>query len=81
MLLGAGAHGRVYKGFWHGCPVAVKIFHHSEAEEPLIDRELGLVMGVTHRNIVAALHYEKMRHWKEVSRLQGCSAWACDQTV
>jgi hypothetical protein len=31
VLLGAGAHGRVYKADWHGCPCAVKVFNHTVA--------------------------------------------------
>jgi senescence-induced receptor-like serine/threonine-protein kinase len=68
VLLGFGAFGRVYNGFWNGQPVAVKILLHSEAEEAVIDRELDLMMEVSHSNIVSALHCEKMRHEKEVSR-------------
>uniref|UniRef100_A0A383VCB8 Protein kinase domain-containing protein n=1 Tax=Tetradesmus obliquus TaxID=3088 RepID=A0A383VCB8_TETOB len=57
VVLGCGAHGKVYKGQWRGQPVAVKVLYHSglrAAARAL--HETDLMLQACHKNVVQTHH-------------------------
>ncbi|CAD7696196.1 unnamed protein product [Ostreobium quekettii] len=57
-LMGIGSYARVYRAFWKGMPVAVKvILHEAGGVEAKIEREAVLSTKLQHPNIVQGYHF------------------------
>jgi hypothetical protein len=57
VVLGCGAHGKVYKGQWRGQPVAVKVLYHSGLRAAArAVHETDLMLRACHKNVVQTHH-------------------------
>ncbi|KAH0552547.1 uncharacterized protein LOC123270140 [Cotesia glomerata] len=56
-ILGAGAQGKVKKGWWNGSNVAVKTIVLSEANVKLVCREIKVLEDIRHPNIVQLMAF------------------------
>lgn len=57
VVLGAGAHGKVYKGQWRGQPVAVKILYHTGSQAAArVAREAAIMLQAKHENVIQSHH-------------------------
>jgi len=55
-LLGCGSYGRVYKGWWSGAQVAVKVILHQE-DESEVTQEAQFSINLRHPNVVQTFQY------------------------
>ncbi|GIL84435.1 hypothetical protein Vretifemale_13055 [Volvox reticuliferus] len=58
--IGTGSFGKVYKGSWHGRPVAVKVLHYGAELCRSVHSEVLLSQKLRHPNVVAALYFAQV---------------------
>ncbi|PNH11667.1 Serine/threonine-protein kinase CTR1 [Tetrabaena socialis] len=57
VCLGQGSFGRVFKGSWHGQPVAVKVLQYGEDRRAAVHNEVQLSQALHHPNIVRTMDF------------------------
>ncbi|WIA11661.1 hypothetical protein OEZ85_011762 [Tetradesmus obliquus] len=53
-MLGAGSFGKVYKGFWGGREVTIKVIEHDSETTAALENEVTLLLSFNHPNIPAS---------------------------
>uniref|UniRef100_A0A383WIW4 Protein kinase domain-containing protein n=1 Tax=Tetradesmus obliquus TaxID=3088 RepID=A0A383WIW4_TETOB len=61
-LLGQGSFGRVYRAYWAGREVAVKVIDHDSEAHAAVANEVELMLSFNHPNVVRALHCVTWTH-------------------
>ncbi|GIL56829.1 hypothetical protein Vafri_12137 [Volvox africanus] len=59
-VIGTGSFGKVYKGSWHGRPVAVKVLQYGPELCRSVHSEMLLSQTLRHPNVVAALYFVQL---------------------
>ncbi|WIA14609.1 hypothetical protein OEZ85_003117 [Tetradesmus obliquus] len=71
-LLGQGSFGRVYRAYWAGREVAVKVIDHDSEAHASVANEVELMLSFNHPNVVRALHCLTWTHHKQADVQPAC---------